>query len=307
LSDSSSPIFDGFQEHFEKNYAKKVEGYIKWARWQVLSTKLIVIILVALIIASILLTLSISISVEQRSIPPTSMMVFFFCWVAFILLSGLWMGSLKVKEKDILVFLLLGAANKYKAFQKEVAQQQFLDECISELLRFNKRLERLLSDMQMPLKLPIISELHAFSDNIKNKIIPALRQRKDYPATLQAGNYGEVFVSMAKLFFYEKDYEELPEINKTISERLRDIKAEPERVKGNRAGLFMSKRTLLPVSFVIFTAVVLFLVYALRAMNAEVTSYWSYVAENAATIAVGIAAGWATIIVLIYRKPTTKE
>jgi hypothetical protein len=308
LSEPNPESSDAFQKHFEGNYDGRVGSYIRWAKRQILATKMLVVVFAFIVVATLLQTAIAALAPTLASIAIYTALVYFVCWFGFIVYSGRLMEGLKVKEKDILVYFLLHAAEKYQAFLKEGDQQEFLDECVVEISAFVLRLDNLLSNAEMPLKLPNIAQLKDFNENVKNKIIPALRQRKDYPAFPQGRNYSEVFVSLAKLFFYEKGYEELPEINKTINEKLKDIETEPEQAKGNRIKRsFASRKVLLPISFVVLTSVVLLIVYVLRAMGTEATPYWSYVAENAAPISVGIVAGWAAIIVVLYRKSETKE
>lgn len=308
MSEPNIESSDSFKKHFESNYDAKVESYIKWAQRQTLVTKTLFVVLVLSVVALVPVTALTPWAPIFSNIVLLVFLIALPCWFGFILYSGRLMDNLKVKEKDILVHFLLHAAKKYEAFVNEKDGQDFLNECTAEISAFEVRLEKLLSGVVMPLKLPDINQLKEFNENVKNKIIPALRQRKDYTFTPQGAKYGEVFVSLARLFFFEKGYGELHDINRTLSEKLKDVKAETEQARGSQMRrLFGSRRMSLPISFVVVALVVLFVVYILRAMSTETTSYWSYVGDNAAPIAVGIFAGWAAIVYVIYHVPERKE
>jgi hypothetical protein len=310
LSEPEAAPSNVFLEHFEKNYEKRVEGHIKWVNLQVLSGKILFVGIVGfptlLILQSSLLGTTSAGALIASIILPLSVGLF-FGWIAFLLISGHRVASLNVREKDILVYFLLQAADKYHAFLTEGGKQEFLDDCIADISDFSSMLKRLLANADMPLKLPNISQLTAFNENIKHLIIPALRQRKNYPATPQQRDYSEVFVSLARLFFYEKEYEELPDINKTIADKLKDVQAEPEEEKGKRMRrLLANNRVLLPVSLIGITAIVLFIVYIFRAPNYEPSTYWPYIADNAAQLAVAIVGAWVVLVVAIAFSRTSR-
>jgi hypothetical protein len=308
LSEQNVAPSNGFLEHFQKNYHQKIEDYIKWTYRQSLSTK---ILIVGMTVVMVIVTLVSSLGPTFALV--SSIMFWFFvgllcCWLALILISGNRIGSLNVKDKDILVYFLVQAADKYHAFLTEKGEQEFLDDCITDVSSFTSRLERLLANADMPLKLPNVSQLVTFNENFKHLIIPALRQRRDYPATPQGRDFGEVFVSLARLFFYEKGYEQLPEINKAIAEKLKDIEAEPEEEKGKSTKrLLGSNKVLLPASLIGVAAIVLLIVYIFRAMQYEASTYWSYVADNATQLAVAIVGSWIVLFVaIVYNRTRAK-
>lgn len=303
LSEPEAAPSNGFLEHFEKNYEKKVEGHLKWVNLQSLSVKILFVSIVGLPTLLILLS-SLLGTTSVRALMTSIILVLFvgsfFGWFAFILFSGHRVASLNVREKDILVYFLLHAADKYHAFITEGGKQEFLDDCIADMSSLSSRLGRLLANADMPLKLPNISQLTTFNKNIKHLIIPALSQRKNYPATPKQRDYSEVFVSLARLFFYENEYEELPDINRTIADKLKDVQAEPTEEKGKRTRrLLANNKVLLPVSLIGVAAIVLFVVYILRAPNYEPSTYWPYIADNAAQLAVAIVAAWVVLVVAI--------
>lgn len=305
MSNLNVPSSEEFREHFEKNYQSKVKSYIKWAKRQISSGRLTIVIVVAFVASYLPLSET---STFLRQYGAVFLVMAFAVWLLFFGLTLVYMDSLKVKEKDILAYFLLQAADRYHAFLNE-KQQEFLDECIVEVSRFGRRLGRLLSNMQMPLKLPSVSQLEDFENNITERIIPALRQHKDYPAAPQGRDYSEMFVSLARLFFYESGYEELPTINKAIADNLREVHAEPEEQRGGRIRHALgSSKALFPLSFLGVTAVVLFSVYVFRGINNEALTYWSYVSEKAVEIVGIIVGGWlAVLLAVVLNRGKTKS
>lgn len=305
MSTLNVPSSEEFRQHFEKNYESDVKSYIKWAKGQTTFSRFIGVILVV-VFATYLPLSETSTFLKQYGL--LILGITLTIWSLFIGVTSYYMESLKVKEKDIFAYFLLQAADRYHAFLNE-KQQKFLDECIVEVSRLGKRLGRLLSNTQMPLKLPNVSQLEDFDNNIMEKIVPALRQHKDYPAAPQGRDYGEMFVSLARLFFYENGYEELPTINKAIADNLREVHVEPEERRGGRIGRALrSNKALFPLSFLGVTAVVLFSVYVIRATNNEALTYWSYLSEKAVEIVGIIVGGWlAVLLAVVLNRGKTKR
>jgi hypothetical protein len=310
LSEPDIPSLEDFKSHFETNYREKVESYLKWSNRRRRSQTLANVLLWGLIafwVSAILL------GTAGYGIGEDAFVYATFCIMAsvagaltFSIASNYKRRSLKVERKNVLVYHLLEASKCYEAFVNEAAKHEFLDKCVSHLEEFGASLRGILDNSMMPLRLPDINQLEALQDNIMNRIYPAVRQGKNYPSAENGKDFQELFSSLARFFFFEKEYDEMPLINEEVSKQLSGIYetyVPPigyyKSFVGKIGGSF---RLFAVLSLPVFIMSALGLIYVLRLPQYGIESYWSYVGDNAATIILGIFAVWAPVLYIVRSK-----
>jgi hypothetical protein len=299
-----------FKNHFKENYEQRTKTALKWNSLSTELAKWFFVIISLYIVVTFFFSFLKLTEIEITIVIGIGI-VSFFGLLGLVFFSSWKASSQKVERKEILAYYLLEAARHYDAFIAEGKNKpDFLDTCLVQLREFGRTLRDVLDNSQMPLKLPDLAQLEALYDNIMNRIYPAIKARKDYPATAEGRNFGDVLVSLAEFFFSEKEYDDLPSINQGISTELSDIYVPYAPIRAQRVAwlkdIARNFAFIAVVSFPIIIGVALLLVLIFR-FQYGVESFWDYVAANAATISLGILAAWASVVVVLRSASKTKE
>lgn len=299
-----------FKNHFKENYEQKIKTALKWNSLSTKIVKWFFVTMFSFIVVTSFFSI-LKLTGNEITIVVGILIISMFVLMGLVFFSSWKASSQKVETKEILAYYLLEATRHYDAFIAEGKNKpDFLDTCLVQLREFGRTLREVLDDSRMPLKLPDLAQLEALYDNIMNRIYAAIKARKDYPATAEGRNFGDVLVSLGEFFFSEKEYDHLPSINQGISTELNDIYVPYAPTKAQRAAwlkdITKNFAFIAVVSFPIIVGVALLLVLVFR-FQYGVESFWDYVAANAATISLGILAAWASVIVVLRSTSKTKE
>lgn len=207
---------------------------------------------------------------------------------AIFLFSFLYILARPQKTKNLLAYHLLKASELFQAYSSEgepKAKIGFLKKCLGHVQEFSKCLGETLENARISLELPDVKQLKRLRENIMNRVYPII----------QDGNItsDDIITSLSKLFFYENDYERLPELNATLEKTL--TSRPPEEKKLN-----ILTRTWQNIAFrcVLSTVAVLLLILGgIYVLKYPITpyDYWAYLGTNAATVIGSIVASSVAI------------
>ena len=196
-------------------------------------------------------------------------------------------------NREVLAYHLFKAACFLKRYQVEQVEKSnivFIGKALKHLERFNDLLETMLrrTHFEMPLSLPNLDHLNTLRNNIMNRLYPNIKERK---------TGSDILFSLPSIFSLEKQYDQIPSINKLLEDKLNPQTFKKESlvdsfskpIRGSFAAV--SFLLLFGVSLVIFSAVIL-----LRVPTVGWTVDWTYISDNSAVIVLGIAAAWGALL-----------
>ena len=302
------PNLEEFKDHFKENYYQKVETAIKLQNRGGYLYNAFIICFVILFVNALLYSYFQSEILRLFSIVVACILI--GNMTLMFIASWKWQ-SMKVGDKNILAYHLLEASKSYGAFTAEKGKKDFLEKCLKEVESFGAFLRGILDKSRMSLKLTDIAQLDALYDNIMNKIYPALEENKDYLTTLVGRDYGDFFSSMARFFFYEMEYDDLPTINQGISTLLKDT-YEPFTPKEGRSKSYLKEISRgfkfgALISLITITVLAFAALYLMRVPQYGPENFWTYIADNAAIILFGILGPWASVLIVLHSRMAAKK
>lgn len=208
-------------------------------------------------------------------------------------------GRLDVSPKDVLAYRLFKASEFLERYDVEQGAERkniLLNRSLKHLEGFGRLLKSILKRSTMPFDLPDIRQLRKLYENIMNRLYPAIRERHEG---------ADILLTLSSVFSLEREYNQLPEINESLENSL-DPKTFEEK-EGFFTSLFISpmKRSFAVASFTSLMIVTIGAFLAVCLFRVPVKGWmidWAYIADNAATIVVGILASWAAILVILGHK-----
>jgi len=277
-----------FKTHFTNHYMKKIANYLllrKMSDWGIL------VFFVTLYLSIPLALLSLSFFYVVLTIALMSGVVF--------LLARVYIFLRPQKIKDVLAYHFLKASDFFQAYfidQDQKAKKRFLEKCLSHVREAGELLKETVGNARISLDLPNLRQLEVFQINMMNRIYPLIQDGRN--------TSDDILVSLSRIFFYENEYENLPDLNATIEQALQPRTYEerkwhvPARIKENVA-------LRCAVGIVIITFLIFAGIYILKYPTSA--DYWQYVGQNAATVAGTIVASSVAISVFIFSRRKPKQ
>lgn len=200
------------------------------------------------------------------------------------------------KAKDIIAYYLLKSSEFFQAYSSENEPKdkaRFLEECLSNIRQFGRNLEKTLENarVSISLDLPNLTQLKLLQENVMNRIYPMVQDGHNTD--------DDILLSLSKIFFYENEYDRLPDLNsameKTFQKRTFEEKHEGFLARARQNTIFKCAISDIGMILLIFGGI-----YILR-YPIEPSAYWIYLGNNAATIVGAIAASTLGVILFFHR------
>jgi hypothetical protein len=276
-----------FKTHFGNHYMKRISNYLLLRRISSWCLPIFVVLIYS--------------SLPLMSLWPNSVYTFLAVGLTpgiIWLLSTFYILLRPQKTKDVLAYHLLKASEFFQAYSSDndkKAKDRFREKCLSHVREAGELLKETLGRARISLDLPDLRQLKALQNNMMTRIYPMIQEGRN--------TSDDILLSLSKIFFYENEYERLPEFNLTMDQTLQFRSYEekrwhiPTKLKQN-----IALRCVIGI-MVIITAI-LGAIYVLKSPSGT-TEYWQFVGQNAATVAGAIVTSSVAISIFIWSRART--
>jgi len=272
-----------YKTHIKNHYESKVAWYLRLRR----------IIKYTLPAGVTLLYLSIPLavwSIDWIFLPLGTGTFFFFVCIS----SSVYTLARAQKTKDILAYDLFRASELFEAYSVESERKtkaRFLEKCLEYIRQFCWHLEKTLENANISLSLPNLVQLRSLQENVMNRVYPMVQEGRNTP--------DDILLSLSKIFFYENEYEKLPDLNSTMEKALQSRPFEEARksffARIRQHTVFKCIVCDLAIILLIFGGIYFF------KYPIELSDYWTYLGNNAATVVGAITASTLAVMLFFYR------